>query len=326
MPIDRRRLLATLGVLASATLLSSGVLAQDDFPTRAVRIVAPVPPGNGSDVALRVLAKEMTQLTGQPFVIDNKPGGNNAIGAQAVLSAPADGYTLFFASNAAMAANVPTLKSPGYDPVGDFAPIGLAIRARWVLAVPATSPHATIEQLVAAGKRDPKLLSAAAGSTGFQMATALFARGAGIGVNVIPYKGTPPAVQDTVGGQVGFTIADLSTVLPLITAGKLRPLAVLSEERLPLLPGVPTTQEKGYGGTALLSWAGLFAPANTPARVKDKLASLLEKATQSEAFKKYASEVSSDPSFMGPAPLAAFQKAQIQAYRDAMAAAGMEPQ
>jgi tripartite-type tricarboxylate transporter receptor subunit TctC len=291
-----------------------------------VRIVAPVPAGNGSDVALRVLAKEMSQLSGQTFVVDNKPGGNNTIGAQSVLGAAPDGYTLFFASNAAMAANVPTLKSPGYDPVGDFAPIGLAIRARWVLAVPVSAPYTSIEQLVAAGKRDPKLLSAAAGSSGFQMASALFARGAGIQVNVIPYKGTPPAVQDAVGGQVSFVIADLSTVLPLISAGKLRPLAVLSEERLPLLHEVPTTKEKGYGGTALHSWAGLFAPAKTPPAVVQRLASLLEKATQSESFRKYASDVNSDPSFLGPVPLATFQKNQIQAYREAMAAAGMEPQ
>ncbi|MDB5900139.1 MAG: hypothetical protein JWP41_3741 [Ramlibacter sp.] len=328
MPIHRRPIVAALGALAltAFSALTLPALAQDNFPSRPVRIVAPVPPGNGSDVALRVLAREMSQLTGQPFVVDNKPGGNNAIGAQSVLAAPADGYTLFFASNAAMAANVPTLKNPGYDPVADFTPIGLAIRARWVLAVPSTSPYLTIEQLVAAGKRDPKLLSAAAGSSGFQMASALFARGAGIQVNVIPYKGTPPAVQDTVGGQVAFTIADLSTVLPLISAGKLRPLAVLSEERLPLLHEVPTTREKGYGGTALLSWAGLFAPARTPAPVVQRLAALLEKATQSEAFRKYAADVNSDPGFLGPAALASFQKVQIQAYRDAMAAAGLEPQ
>jgi tripartite-type tricarboxylate transporter receptor subunit TctC len=325
MTLDRRQTLGALGALALGAI-GRPALAQDDFPARAVRIVAPVPPGNGSDVALRVLAREMSQITGQPFVVDNKPGGNNAIGAQAVLSAPADGYTLFFASNAAMAANVPTLKNPGYDPVGDFTPVGLAIRARWVLAVPANSPYTTIDQLVAAGKRDPKLLSAAAGSTGFQMASALFARGAGIQVNVIPYKGTPPAVQDAVGGQVSFTIADLSTVLPLIAGGKLRPLAVLSEERLPLLREVPTTREKGYGGTALHSWAALFAPAKTPAPVVQRMAALLEKATQSEAFRKYAGEVNSDPNFLGPVALASFQKGQIQAYREAMAAAGLEPQ
>lgn len=325
MTTSRRQVLAAAGALGLTTL-GLPAFAQDAFPSRPVRIVAPVPPGNGSDVALRVLAKEMSQITGQPFVVDNKPGGNNTIGAQAVLGAPADGYTLFFASNAAMAANVPTLKNPGYDPVADFAPVGLAIRARWVLAVPATAPYTSIEQLVAAGKRDPKLLSAAAGSTGFQMASALFARGAGVPVNVIPYKGTPPAVQDAVGGQVSFVIADLSTLLPLITAGKLRPLVALSDERMSILPDVPTMKEKGYGATALHSWAALFAPAKTPPAVVQRLAAVMEQAVKSEAFRKYAAEVRSDASFLGPQPLAAFQKSQIEAYREAMVVAGIEAQ
>lgn len=325
MPTNRRHALGALTALGFAALALPAA-AQEPFPSRPVRIVAPVPAGNGSDVALRVLAKEMTQLTGQPFLVENKPGGNNAIGAQAVLNAPADGYTLFFASNAAMAANVSALKNPGYDAVADFVPIGLAIRARWVLAVPASSPYTTIEQLVAAGKRDPKLLSGAAGSSGFQMATALFARGAGVQVNVVPYKGTPPAVQDAVGGQVSFVIADLSTLLPLISGGKLRPLGVLSDERLSLLPDTPTLKEKGYGATALHSWAGLFAPARTPPAAAQRLAVLLEQAVKSEAFRKYANEVRSDATFLGPTALAGFQKSQIEAYREAMAVAGIEAQ
>ncbi len=320
--MQRRQVLGAMSALAAAPF----AFAQDSFPSRTVRLIAPVPAGNGSDVALRILAKEMSQATGQPFVVENRPGGNNTIGAQAVLSAPADGYTLFFGTNASMAANAATLKNPGYDPVGDFIPVGLAIRARWVLAVPVSSPYNSIEQLIAAGKRDPKLLSAAAGSTGFQMAAALFSKGAGVNINVIPYKGTPPAVADAVGGQVSFVIADLSTLLPLLQSNKLRPLAVLADERLALLPDVPTTREKGYGGTALHSWAALFAPAKTPPAVQQRLAALMEKAVQSEAFRKYAADVNSEAPFIGPTGLGQFQKAQIQAYRDAMAAAGVEPQ
>jgi len=320
--MQRREILGAVAALVASRF----AIAQETYPNRPVRLIAPVPAGNGSDVALRLIAREMSQATGQPFVVENRPGGNNAIGAQAVLSAPHDGYTLFFGTNASMAANVPTLKAPGYDPVNDFVPVGLTIRARWVLAVPANSPYATVEQLVAAGKRDPKLLSAAAGSTGFQMASALFAKGAGTSVNVIPYKGTPPAVQDAVGGQVSFVIADLSTLLPLLQSGKLKPLAVLADERLALLPDVPTTREKGYGGTALHSWAAMFAPAKTPQPVVQRLAALVERAVQSDAFRKYAAEVNSEASFLGPVQLAQFQKAQIQAYRDAMAAAGVEPQ
>jgi tripartite-type tricarboxylate transporter receptor subunit TctC len=317
-------------VIVAASLVLAGlafpVAAQEAFPARQVRIVAPVPAGNGSDVAMRVLAKELTQMTGQPFIVENHPGGNNVIGAQAVLRSPADGYTLFLGSNATMAANVSAFKELGYDPVRDMTPVAMFIRAPWVLVTSTSSAFPTIDALVAAGKRDPKLLSSADGSAGFQLATALFANMAGVTINQAMYKGAAPAVQDLAGNQVSLAVVDLSTALPLIKGGRLRPLLALTNERIAMLPDVPSVRDKGYGSMPLHSWAGLFVKSGTPPAAVDALAALIERATRSPAYARFVAEVNSEATFMGPQPLRTFQLQQIQSYRDAMRLAGVQPQ
>lgn len=319
-----RRLVLAAG--AGLAVLPRAPWAQEAFPSRPLRLILPVVAGNGSDVFARALAKEMQALGGQPVLIDNRPGGNAVIAARAVLQSPADGYTLFFGSNASNAANVATLKEPGFDPVADFAPVALTVRARPVLAVGMDSPFRSIEQLVAAGKRDPALLSAACGSTAHQMLVAMFARGAGVPVRIIPYKGTPQAVQDTVGGVVSLMIADAPTLMPMIQGGKLRPLVVTSDDRLPMLDAVPTVRELGYGSIPLYSWAALFAPARTPPAAVQRIAQLAEQALRSEGMQRFAAEARVELAYLGPAALAAFQKDQIAVYREAVAVAGIEPQ
>ncbi|HYF20883.1 MAG TPA: tripartite tricarboxylate transporter substrate binding protein [Ramlibacter sp.] len=320
MNLNRRQ--ALLATCAAA--LPASAFPQESFPSRPVRVIVPLPAGATSDVGMRVLAKELSQLAGQPFIVENRPGGNNAIGAQAVLSAPPDGYTLLVGSNASMAANMAMLRRPGYDAINDFTPVGLMVNARWVMVVPASSPHATMEQLVAAAKREPKSMNAAASSSGYHLATALFARAAGVTLNVVPYKGTPPAFQDLIGGQVGMMVVDLSSALPLVASGRLRALGVVSDERLAVLPEVPTLKERGYGSTSLHSWAALFAPAKTPPATVQRLAVLLEQAMKTETYRRHAAETRSEATFVGPAPMAAFQKSQVEAYREAMLVAGIQ--
>jgi tripartite-type tricarboxylate transporter receptor subunit TctC len=317
-----------VGLAAPLALAALGrqAWAADAFPSKQVRIIAPVPAGNGSDVAMRLIAKELTEMTGQPFIVENRPGGNTVIGAQVVITGPADGYLLYAGSNASMAANAVAFKELGYDPVRDFAPVAMVIRAPWVLVTSATSPYKTIEDLVAAGKRDPKLLSSADGSAGFQLATALFANMTGLTINQALYKGAAPAVQDLAGDQVSLAIVDLSTALPLIRGGKLRPLLMMSKERSARLPDVPTVHEKGYGDMPLQSWAALYAKAGTPPAVVDQLASLVERATRSPNYLKYVADVNSEVGYLGPDALRSFNAKQIQDYRKAMQLAGIQPQ
>lgn len=273
-----------------------------------------------------MLAKELQQLTGQPFVVDNKPGGNNLIGVQALHAAPADGYTLFFASNGVMAANVAAFKNPGYDPIKDFTPIGMALKSRWVLAVSAASPYQTIEDLVAAGRADPKLLSAGAGSAGYQMAAALFAKATGTQVNIIPYKGTAHATADVAGGQISFAVADGGAFKSLVASNKLRALVVFGDERSPLFPQVPSLKERGFGSTSLYSWAGLWGPPRLPPAVATRLTTLMAEALRKEDFLRFLAESGAEVGTEGPEQLTVFQKSQIEEYRHAMGVAGLEPQ
>jgi tripartite-type tricarboxylate transporter receptor subunit TctC len=324
MTINRRQALAVLATSFGTSALQ--VSAQEAFPARPVKLILPVVAGNGSDVFARALAKELGTLSGHPFVIDNRPGGNSVIAARAVIQSPADGYTLFFGTNASNAANVATLKDPGFDPVADFTPIALAVRARPVLTVGVDSPYKSIEQLVAAGRRDPELLSAACGSVAHQMLVAMFARGAGMKIRAVPYKGTPQAIHDTVGNQVSLMIADAPTLVPMIQGGKLRALVVTSDDRLPTLPDVPTVKEKGLGSIPLYSWAGLYAPARTPPALIQRLTQLTEQALKTEAMRKFAAEARVELAYMDPSTFSTFQKDQIATYRDAVALAGIETQ
>lgn len=325
-----RRVILKTSVAAAAgaiAMLPLAALAQDAaFPSRPLRIVVPLPAGATTDVGARVLARELGLLTGQPVTVDNRPGGNNFIGVQVALNAPADGHTLFLGTNASMAANMTMLKKPGYDALADFTPVGMTISSRWLLVVGAASPFLTVEQLVAAARKEPLSVSAAASSTGFQMAAALFARAANLKLNVIPYKGSPPALQDVIGGQTDAMVVDIAIAMPLIASGKLRALAAIGDERLASVPEVPTLRERGFGSTALHSWGALFVAAKTPPAVVQRLARLVEQAMQTDSYRKFVAEARSEAVFMGPAPLAAFQKAQIEAYRDAMAAAGVLPE
>jgi len=326
MFFSRRRALMALAASLCLAGLAGGAQAQTDFPTKPVRIIAPVPAGNGSDVALRLLAKELTQLSGQSFIVENRPGGNNVIGAMVVKTSPADGYTLFGGSNASMAANVAVYKELGYDALRDMIPVAMVIRAPWVLVTAASSPYKSIDELVAAGRKDPKALSSADGSAGFQMATAMFANMTGLKINQALYKGAAPAVQDLAGDQVSLAIVDLSTALPLIKGGKLRPLLAMTNDRIALLPDVPSVKEKGYGAMPLHSWAALFVKTGTPPEVVEKLSSLMQRATASPAYIKYLADTNSETVFMSPAALRDFQVQQIQSYRDAMRMAGIEAQ
>lgn len=321
-----RRVLNQLAITGLAGLVLPRAMAQEAFPTRPVRIIVPIPAGGATDVAARVLAKEFSQATKQAFLVENRPGGNNVIAAQAVISSPADGHTMMIGSNASMAANVPGFKNLGYDPIKDFTPVGMVVRAYWVLVVSSASPYATLEDLVAAARQRPGVLSAGEASSGFQLATALFARDAGIKLNDIPYKGTVPTLQDLMGRQIDLAIVDLSTALPLVQSGKLRALVGFADKRSAAMPDVPTLKEKGYASIPLHSWAGFFVRSETPAPVVAQLAALVKAAVGSDSYRKYIAEVNSEAVFESPGATLEFQKAQIEAYRQAMKVAGIEAQ
>ena len=251
--------------------------AQDaaSFPSRPIRIVVPFPPGGPTDIDARIIAQKMSEDWKQPVVIENRPGGNTAIGAQAVAKAEPDGYTLLAAMDTTLATNPATATAPlSYDPFRDFAAITLTAKNTSLITVRAADGPMSVRELIARAQQNPGKLNYGAGIITTRLAGYLFARSAGIRVQMIPYKGSADAVAGLMTGSVDFVIDGVATSLPLIKAGKLRALAKLNSRPLPVLPDVaPLAVAAGLPDLAdMSSWIGLVAPAGAPKPVIDKIA------------------------------------------------------
>lgn len=258
--------------MAAMLCATSGAAAAADYPDRPVKIVVSLPPGSGADTTARFIGKHLTEKFGQPFVVENKPGANSFIAARQVAESAPDGYTMFVASNSPMVTNAAVFRQLPYDPIKDFVPVARIARFPMVLAVPASSPYTTLDGLVTAARNAPGKLNYAAGTPTYQVALELFHETRGIRAMPVPYKGTSLAMSDLAGGSVDYTMAEVSAVMPLVRAGKVRALAVGSPERLKELPGVPTIAETGSKGYEAFAWTGVFLPAKTPQTVVDSIA------------------------------------------------------
>jgi len=280
-----RYLTSILFAIAANALLQSPVLAA--YPDRIVKIVVPFAPGGGTDVVARTLAQEMQRDLGVAVIIENKPGAGTIIGTQSVANSAADGYTLLMATFANAVNPSLTRKLP-YDPHRDFAPIALVARSFNVVVVNPASPVKSIADLIAAAKADPEKLSYGTYGTGTSahLAGELFKHMAKVNLTTVPYKGAAPAISDLMGDQIQVMFTTVASCAALVEAGQLRAIAVTSAERSAAFPQLPTVSEAGVPGYAAESWYGLYAPANTPADIIDRLNRSAAKAAQSDAFKK----------------------------------------
>jgi tripartite-type tricarboxylate transporter receptor subunit TctC len=324
-----RRTFLLQAALAATALVAGPARAASPlvgYPSKPIRLVVPFPAGQGADTSARALGRELERVAGASVIVDNRPGGNNVIGVKAVTSAPADGYTLFYGTNSPMAANAVFFRNLGYDPVKDFAPVAMLGRSPWVVVVSGDSPLKSFDELVALSQRDPHAVSFGTGATGYQLAAILLAKSSGLQANIVPYKGTPQALQDVIGQQVTATMSDFGTMRPLIESGRVRPLLVFDERRIALIPDVPCLKDAGYDVPALFSWTALFAAAGTPPDIVEWLAAATQKALQSDAYKAYVAKANSEIAFAGPAALAAFQRKEVANYQQAMKAGHVEPQ
>jgi tripartite-type tricarboxylate transporter receptor subunit TctC len=254
-------------VLLSAALSACGtaVLAQADYPHRAIRIVVPLAAGGNVDIVARTLAEQIAKGLGQPVLVENRPGASSLVGTQLVAKSAADGYTLLAIANTF--ATVPLIvANPGYDPLKDFTGVTLTCLVPQVLVVNPSFPAQSVKELIALARARPGEISYASsgnGSTG-HMAAELFNRHTGVKMLHVPYKGNSQAIVDVIGGQVAMMYDQVSTSTPHVKAGKLRALAVTSLARSPLLPEVPTVDEAGVPGYEDITFNGLVAPAGTP--------------------------------------------------------------
>ena len=270
MPSMTRRKLTALALVACAPL---AVLAQGAYPTKPITLVVPTAAGGTTDLSARMLAQGLTPVIGQSVVVDNKGGGNGNIAASIVKRAEADGYTLFLQYSGYHVIS-PHLTKVAQWSQSDFQPVANVISAPQIIVVRDGLPVKTLAELITYAKANPgKLNYASSGNGSLQHVTgAMLEQQGGVKMVHVPYKGTGPALQDLLGGQVDLTFGTAPPFMPHIQSGKLRVLAVTGKERLPSLPDVPTTAEAGYPGVNATSWFGLFAPAATPKAVIDKLA------------------------------------------------------
>jgi len=272
--------------LAGASL---STLAQA-WPARPVRVIIPFPPGGTLDTVGRQLAQKLGDQLGQPFVVENRPGGNGSIGADVVARAPADGYTLLFNASTFVSAPM-TMKSTPYSVVKDFQPIALVAKAPLSVAINKNLPITDIKSLIAYAKAHPGKMTFAVGSIGSagHLSTELLKRSGNIEYMVVPYKGTAPAFQDLIGGQIDGFIDPILGSVQYHKSGMLRVVAVTSSTRAPNLPDVPTVAET-IPGFEFYSWYGLWGPAKLPADVTNKLNAETNKALAGDMRDKLAQQ------------------------------------
>ncbi len=299
-----RKQFTTLALAALATGFLGSATAQSAYPSKTVTMVVPTAACGTTDLSARMLAQALGPVLGQTVVVDNKGGGNGNIAASIVKRAEADGYTLLMQYSGYHVISPHITKQKQWDQ-GDFQPVANIISAPQIIVVRADLPVKTLPELIAYAKANPgKLNYASSGNGSLQHVTgAMLEQQGAIKMVHVPYKGTGPALQDLLGGQVDLTFGTAPPFMPHIASGKLRVLAVTGKQRLPSLPDVPTTAEAGYPKVDATSWFAVFAPAGVSKAVVDKLTADIRTVVQSPTFQQKAQEQGATADYQTPAQL-----------------------
>ena len=307
-----RKILTTL-----AFGLAAVVSAQAAWPDKPVTLLVPFPPGGSTDMIARTVGTKLQEKFGASFIVDNRAGAGGTVGAAAAKRAAPDGYTIFVSSLGPFVIGPHLVKNPGYDALKDFDYLTVAVQAPNVLAVPASSPHKTLADVLAFHKANPgKMSFASAGNgTSDHLTAELFWQQTGTTGLHIPYKGGAPAMSDLLGGQVDATFMNINTGLANIKAGKLRALAITSGKRSPLLPDVPTMEESGVKGVTVYSWQAFAAPKGLPADIKAKLHEALVAALNDPAVKPKLIDLGFEIVANSPEQFTAFQASEFARWK-----------
>jgi len=294
--MQRRHFLHSLAALGGAARMPAA-WAQSQYPDQLIRWVVPYPPGGGTDNLARTLAERMRVDLGQQIVVDNRPGAATNIGAEYVARAKADGYTIIQADNAVLAFNEHLFSKLPFDPQKDFTHIGAIGRFPLAVVVHPSFPAQNFPEFLATVRANPGKFSYASPGNGspHHLAMELFMDRTGTEMTHIPYRGAAPAMQDLMGGQVPIMFLDLASGLPIITSGRVRPLAIGSQQRAPLLPDVPTLAEQGVVDAEVYAFQGLLGPAGMPqdavARLNQELNRALTDPTVVKRFTDFGLEI-----------------------------------
>lgn len=272
----------------SATSVASAATAADSYPSQSIKLVVPFPPGGPTDALARRLAQSLAEPLGQTVIVENKSGAGGNIGSEFVANSKPDGYTILFGTSGPLAINVSLYKKLGYDPRTSFAPIIRIGHLPNILVVHPSLPAKNLQELVAYAKDHPNKLSYASSGNGASshLAGVLFNELAGTSILHIPYRGTGPALNDLLGGQVSMSFTDILTALPHIHNKTLQPIGLASAERSTALPDLPTLAEQGLKGYDVSVFFGIVAPKGTPAPIVEKLNAAFKHAMQDPEIKK----------------------------------------
>jgi tripartite-type tricarboxylate transporter receptor subunit TctC len=311
MKLSRR----TFALTATLAAITGSVFAQDKWPSKPITYIVPFPAGGTTDVLGRLIGQKLGPMLATTIVVDNKGGAGGSLGSEIAARAAPDGYTLLGGTISSHAINVSLYPKLGYDPIKSFAPITLIGTNPVVLVVNQASPYKTLADVVAAAKEKKPLNSASAGSgTSQHLALELLKAKAGIDITHIPYKGSGPAIQDVMAGQVDMMFDTTVVAGPHIESGKLRAIAVTSAKRLATMPNVPTVAESGVAGLAdyeVISWQAIFAPAGTPKPIVDKLHADIGKILKEPEMQERITKLGMQGADMTVEQIAAFQKAEV---------------
>jgi tripartite-type tricarboxylate transporter receptor subunit TctC len=310
-------MLRLLAFAAALLALSCHDAVAQTYPAKAIRIIVPSPPGDGSDLMARAIGDKLSVAWNTPVVVDNRMGAGGRVGAEAAAKAAADGYTLIMGNagshgiNAALYADLP------YDIERDFTPITQVMRSPNVLVVSPALPAANVRELIALFKANPGKYSYGSGGNGSSahLSAELFKSMAGVDVVHVPYKGASPALTDVIAGRVAMFIGNLPPAMPHIKSGNVRALAVTTAQRSPLVPDIPTLAESGLPGFETVAWFGLFAPAGTPKPIVDKLQAEVARIVREPDIRERIAALGGEPVGNSPEAFSAIVKGDVAKWK-----------
>ncbi|GER14581.1 Bug family tripartite tricarboxylate transporter substrate binding protein [Variovorax boronicumulans] len=326
--VESRRRFISIGAAAGLVGAAPWAFAQDGgYPKQPIKLVVPFAAGSGTDAVARITAQMLGEALKASVIVDNRAGASGVIAAELVAKAPPDGYTLFMTTNTTHSANPSLMKSLPYDPVKDFAPVSRMGNLPFMLVVNNDLPVKSVAELLAWGRAHPGKLTYASGNSTGIVSGATLSRMSGIPMLHVPYKSTPPAIADLIGGQVSMMVVDLAAGLATVKAGKMRAIAVTTQERTKLFPELPpladTPELKGFDIT---SWNGVFAPAGTPRDVVLKLNKALSEMANGAAFRERVTKLGFDAFGSTPEELGAFTVSELAKWKKLIQAAGIQPE
>lgn len=325
--VASRRRFISIGAAAGLAGAAPWAFAQEGYPKQPIKLIVPFAAGSGTDAVARITAQMLGEALKASVIVDNRAGANGVIAAEFVAKAPPDGYTLFMTTNTTHSANPSLMKSLPYDPVKDFAPVGRMGNLPFMLVVNNELPVKSVAELLAWGRAHPGKLTYASGNSTGIVSGATLSRMSGVPMLHVPYKSTPPAIADLIGGQVSMMVVDLAAGLATVKAGKMRAIAVTTQERTKLFPELPplaeTPELKGFDIT---SWNGVFAPAGTPRDVVLKLNKVLSEMANGTAFRERVAKLGFDAFGSTPEELGAFTVSELAKWKKLIQAAGIQPE